>query len=140
MGDAVVAQRLDDGVATDDFAIRFGRGVAVVGRFHVGGQYAPQGRQPSDELSGQFDGLVPVGFALLASGLFGCFEAQAGQDLLGQQGIEALYVDADVVCDSVVVYGGFPVEAWEKDGAAKLYDFMQDFSRREGVSVLMLME
>ena len=61
MGDTVIAQRLDNRVTTDDFAVRLGSRVAVVSRFHIGGQHFTQGWQAADELSGQVDGLFAFG-------------------------------------------------------------------------------
>ena len=139
MGDAVIAQRLDDRVATDNFAVRFGCRVAVVGRFHIGSQHFAQGRQAADELSGQVDGLFAFGVACTVACFLG-IEAQSGMYLFGQQVVHPLDVDSDMISDGMMVDRGFPVKSREKDGTAQFDNFVQDFSRREGVSVLMFMK
>ena len=60
--------------------------------------------------------------------------------LFGQQIVQPFDVDTDMVSDGMMVDRGFPVKSREKDGTAQFDNFVQDFSRREGVSVLMFMK
>ena len=84
MGDAVVAQGAYGGIATDDLTKRARGGVAVVGRFDVGGQQAAQARQRADKAGGQVGGMPPL---LVGAGrtisLF-AVQTEGGQDLPGQ--------------------------------------------------------
>ena len=94
MGDAVAADGFDDRVAADDFAVRLGCGVAIVGCFYVCGEDVAQFRQSFDELCG--DVLCFFG-QLVCLNFFAGLETKSGKNLLGEQVSESVYADAYVI-------------------------------------------
>lgn len=117
VGDAVAADGFDDRIATDDFAVRLGCGVAVVCCFDVGGEDASQFRQSFDEF-GRY-GLCFFG-ELAYWDFLGVLEAESCQHLLCEQVVEAVEADADVIGECFAVECGLPVEAGKQDGSAEV--------------------
>ena len=54
MGDAVVGERLDHGIASDNLSVVLGSRVAIVSRHDVGGENGTKLREAVDELIGDF--------------------------------------------------------------------------------------
>ncbi len=60
MGDAVVGDGLDDGVAGDDFSVAHSRRVALVGSLYVGGENLSESWEFHDGFGGDDAGLGPL--------------------------------------------------------------------------------
>jgi len=116
VGNSVAANRLDDRIATDDFAIRLGCRITIISRFDVRSEDASQFWHATDKLSCNRLGLL-CQFARLD--LLAGLETKACQNLLREQLIEAVQTDTDVIGECFAVQRGLPIESWKQDGSAK---------------------
>lgn len=123
VGDAIVADGSDGGIATDDFAETSGCGVTIVGSYHIGGKDASHFGQLTDELGAQEGCRLPVRVDFQSVVLLP--EAKSGLDLFGQQVEKFFHIYPDVVGDGMLVHGGVSEISGEEDGACQFHDFLQ---------------
>ena len=137
MGNPVAGYGFDDRVATDDFTIRLGSRVTIIGRFDVRSKDAAQFWQAGNELDGNGLGL----FRQFADLFFlDALETETCHDLLREQVAEAVNIDADVIGQCLAAQRGLPIEAGKQDGAAKIKYLSQCRSRGQRVAVSVFIE
>ena len=106
-------QRLDDRVASQYLRHARRSGITIVGGHHVGGEDAAHSRQAADEFCRHLLGLLLESFQvfedaavsgrLLLSVLVAVGETHSGQYLLGEQLLQPLHVDTNLIFDSLDV-------------------------------------
>ena len=140
VGETVVAQGADDGVAGYNLAKGGSSRVALVGRLDVGGEDSTNSRHTLDEQGGDERCLLAyrcdIDFAILLPEV----EAQACHDLLFEQAVEFLQRYSDVEVEGVLTYLALAEIAWQEYLACQLYDFFQRSVGGQGHVVEFLMK
>ena len=126
VGEAVVGECLDDGVAGNDLAVVVDSRVSVVGCFDVGCQRVANLRQLVEGVGGKVScPFLQLCALLTAAGFVGIAEAQTGQNLVGKTMVQPFEIHADVIADGTEMYRGTTVIAREKNGAQQFDNFLE---------------
>lgn len=139
MGDTVIAQCFNDGITADDFAIGLCSRITVVSGLDVRGKDASESGQPADETGGKMARFLLVGTVRCRFLTVGG-ETQSGLNLLAEQAEQPFDIYTDMICNRVGIDCRLSIKSGEKDSTAEFYDFMQNFSGRNRISVFVLMK
>ena len=76
-----------------------------------------------------------AGFAAVAIG-----KAQASQNLIGKKLVEFLYIDTDMKLDGSRVNRRLAIVSGEDDGPQQVHNLFENLSRRDWVTILVLVK
>lgn len=139
MGDAVVADGPEAGVAEDDLAGVLRGRIAVERGFHIGSQNPADVGQRGDKSFGKADRLG--GYLFFGTGHAGGIgKAETGVDLAGKKRVERLYVDAGMKTNGLLADARVSVIAGEENGATEIDHFFEYLSGRQRFLIAIGME